>query len=59
MVKKYELMDLIYSGLREAVDPEQVIDIDYERDENNDMIIEFTEVDLQKSKYRIKLEFIS
>ena len=59
MVKKHELMDLIYSGLREAVDPDQVIDIDYERDENNDMIIEFTEVDLQKSKYRIKLEFIS
>lgn len=59
MVKKHELMDLIYSGLKEAVDPEQVIDIDYDRDENNDMIIEFTEVDLQKSKYRIKLEFIS
>ena len=59
MVKKHELMDLIYSGLKEAVDPDQVIDIDYERDENNDMIIEFTEVDLQKSKYRIKLEFIS
>ena len=59
MVKKHELMDLIYSGLKEVVDPDQVIDIDYDRDEDNNMIIEFTEVDLQKSKYRIKLEFIS
>lgn len=58
MVKKHELMDLIYSGLKEAVDPDQVIDIDYSVDENKDMIIEFTEVDLQKSRYKIKMEFI-
>ena len=51
-------MDLIYSGLKEAVDPDQVIDIDYDRDEDNNMIIEFTEVDLQKSRYKIKMEFI-